>query len=424
MHVKTVLLIVALLLGGGALYAWNSFGADTPNLVASGKAAPSDRPANAAGNAQAAKNQPLPPGPVAGYPAGDDRPGSSSPVRVSVTPVRKGEVPIYLSGLGTVQGYYTINIKAQVDGVILKMPFKEGQDVKEGDTIVLIDPQTYQAKLDQATAQKQRATVQLENAKANLWRDEELLKHEFSTQKMADQQRMLVGQYSAEIAQYEAEMKYWQAEVDYTNIRSPINGRIGIRNVDPGNLIRAQDNITIVTIVQLQPISVIITVPAKELARHDVTPGLTELGVTAYAENGITPLDHGTVNTINNMVDQSTGTIKLKASFNNEHYKLWPGDFVDCRIVVDKRIDGLTVPTASVHQGPKGDFVWVIKPDNTADVRPVRVRQSIGGTSLVDGNLDAGDNVVLDGYPRLQIGSRVEITPQTTDVGSRSSATE
>ena len=338
--------------------------------------------------------------------------------------MRKGEVPIFLSGLGTVQGYYTVNIKAQVDGVILKMPFEEGQDVKEGDTIVLIDPQTYQAKLEQATAQKQRATVQLENAKANLWRDEELLKHEFSTQKITDQERMLVGQYTADIAQYDSEMKYWQAEVDYTNIRSPINGRIGIRAVDPGNLIRAQDNTTIVTVIQLQPISVIITVPAKELARNDVSLGIADLPVTAYAENGITPLDRGKVHTVNNTVDQTTGTIKLKASFNNDQYKLWPGDFVDCKIQVDKRPDGLTVPTAAVHRGPKGDFVWLIKPDNTADVRPVRVKQSLGGTSLVEGNLQAGDNVVLDGYPRLQIGSRVDITQQTTDVGSRASAAE
>ena len=333
-------------------------------------------------------------------------------------------MPIYLSGLGTVQAYYTINIKAQVDGVILKMPFAEGQDVKEGDTLVLIDPQVYQAKLETAQAQKQRATVQLENAKANLWRDEELLKHEFVTQKLTDQERMLVGQYTADVAQYDADIKYWKAEVDYTNIRSPINGRIGIRNVDPGNLIRAQDNTNMVTVVQLQPIYVIITVPAKELARNNITLGQASLPVVAYAENGITPLGRGQVQTVNVSVDQTTGTVKLKASFDNEQYKLWPGDFVDCKIQVDKRSDGLTVPTAAVHQGAKGDFVWVIKPDNTADARPIRVKQSLGGTSLVDGNLRAGDNVVLDGYPRLQVGSRVEINQRATDVGSRASATE
>jgi membrane fusion protein, multidrug efflux system len=354
----------------------------------------------------------------------DGKPTGSDVTRVVVTQVHQGEVPIYLSGIGTVQGYYTVNMKAQVDGVILKMPFAEGQDVKEGDTIVQIDPEVYQAKLETAQALKERATVQLENAKANLWRDQELLKHEFSTQKQTDQERMLVGQYTADIAQYDADIKYWQAQLDFTNIRSPINGRIGIRNVDPGNLILAKDNMTMVTVIQLQPIYVIITVPAKELERNGVSLGLANLPVTAYSENGIIPLGTGQVQTVNNQVDQTTGTIKLKASFNNEQFKLWPGDFVDCRIVVDKRNDGLTVPTAAVHQGPKGDFVWVIKPDNTADLRPIRVRQSLGGTSLVDGNVQAGENVVLDGYPRLQVGSRVEISPQATDVGSRTSATE
>lgn len=436
MRVKIVLLIVALLLGGGAIYVLNANGGVPAQWLEAGRAATSERagePNTTAAPAAENAKTPLQSGAASSIQTGvasrflasrSDQPANSAPIRVVVTPVHQGEVPIYLTGLGTVQAYYTINVKAQVDGVILRMPFQEGQDVKEGDTIVQIDPQTYQAKLETAQAQKQRATVQLENAKADLWRDEELLKHEFTTQKMTDQERMRVGQYTADIAQYEADMKYWQAEVDYTNIRSPINGRIGIRNVDPGNLIRAQDNTTLVTIVQLQPLSVIITVPAKELARNNVSLGLTDLPVTAYAENGITPLDRGTVHTVNVQVDQTTGTIKLKAVFDNKQYKLWPGDFVDCKIQVDKRNDGLTVPTAAVHQGPRGDFVWLIKPDNTADIRAVRVRQSIGGTSLVDGNLQAGDNVVLDGYPRLQIGSRVEITRQGTDVGSRASATE
>jgi multidrug efflux system membrane fusion protein len=414
MRVKIVLLSVVFLLGGGAIYLLH-----TGDGVELSRAATSDLPATGTTEASGSDAEKSPTQPAAlARVRSDAMPAGSNPIRVVVTPVHQGEVPIYLSGLGTVQGYYTVNIKAQVDGVILKMPFEEGQDVKDGDTIVLIDPQTYQAKLETAQAEKQRATALLENAKTNLWRDEELLKRDFATQKQTDLERMRVGEYTAEIAQKDADIKYWQAQVDYTNIRSPINGRIGIRNVDPGNLIRAQDNTTLVTIVQLQPISVIITVPAKDLARNNVSPGLTDLPVTAYAENGITPLDRGRVHAVNNAVDQSTGTIKLKASFDNAKYKLWPGDFVDCRIMIDKRNDGLTVPTAAIHQGPRGDFVWVIKPDNTADVRAVRVRQSLGGTSLVDGNLQKGENVVLDGYPLLQIGSRVTIN------ASRASATD
>ncbi|MGO9698662.1 MAG: efflux RND transporter periplasmic adaptor subunit [Xanthobacteraceae bacterium] len=355
----------------------------------------------------------------------ENTPADAKPVPVVAATVHQGSVPVYISGLGTVQALYTINIKAQVDGVILKMPFAEGQDVKEGDTLVLIDPSVYQAKLEQAQAQKQRATAQLENAKTNLWRDEELLKHDFATQKQTDQERMLVGQYTADIAQYDADIKYWQAELAYTNIRSPINGRIGIRNVDPGNLIRAQDNnTTLVTLVQLQPISVIITVPAKELARNKVSLGLVNLPVTAYAENGVTPLGHGQVHTVNVEVEQTTGTIKLKAEFNNEQYKLWPGDFVDCKIVVEQRDNGLTVPTAAIRHGPRGDFVWVIQPDNIVAIRPIRVRQTVGGTAVIDTGLDANEKIVLDGYARLAQGSRVEIVPPRSGDGSRVSRVE
>ena len=155
----------------------------------------------------------------------------------------------------------------------------------------------------------------------------------------------------------------------------------------------------------------IITVPAKELARNKVSLGLTSLPVTAYAENGVTPLGRGQVHTVNVEVDQTTGTIKLKAEFNNEQYKLWPGDFVDCKIVVEQRDNGLTVPTAAIRHGPRGDFVWVIQPDNTVAIRPVRVRQTVGGTAVIDTGLDANEKIVLDGYARLAQGSRVEIVP-------------
>jgi multidrug efflux system membrane fusion protein len=419
MRVKVVFLIAALLLGGGAAYVWNTSEFAAGDWVQPGRAATRASVPRISGDKTSPEAATL-----QHFSAPVDRSKGSGVTRVVVTPARKGEVPIYLSGIGTVQAYYTVNIKSQVDGVILKMPFDEGQDAKAGDPVVIIDPTTYQAKLEQAQALKARATVQLENAKTNLWRDEELLKHSFATQKQTDQERMLVGQYTAEIAQYDADIKFAQAQLDYATIRSPINGRIGIRAVDPGNLVRGGENITLVTIVQLQPISVIITVAAKELARHDISLGLTSLPVAAYSENGVTPLGRGEVRTVNNTVQQTTGTIQLKASFANEQYKLWPGDFVDCKIMVDKRNDGLTVPTAAVHAGPKGDFVWLITPDNTAAIRPVRVRQSIGGTSLIEGNVQAGDSIVLDGYQRLLVGSRVEIAPEGTDVGSKMSSTE
>ena len=411
MRTRAFFLLSAAIFVGGGIALWTGAGRLPADWVESGQAATrSDQRPQSSSSAGQRSSQPIP--------------ADAKPVPVVAATAREGTVPIYISGLGTVQAFYTIKIKAQVDGLILKMPFNEGQDVKEGETLALIDPSVYQARLEQAQAQKQRATVQLENAKTNLWRDEELLKHDFATQKQADQDRMLVGQYSADIAQYEADIKYWQAQVAYTNIRSPINGRIGIRHVDPGNLVRAQDNTTLVTVVQLQPISVIITVPAKELARNNVSLGQSNLPVTAYAENGITPLGRGEVHAVNVEVDQGTGTIKLKASFNNEQYKLWPGDFVDCKIVVEQRRNGLTVPTAAIRQGPRGDYVWVIQPDNTVAIRPVRVRQTVGGTAAIDSGLEANEKIVLDGYARLAQGSRVEIVPPKSEDGSRVSRVE
>jgi multidrug efflux system membrane fusion protein len=412
MRVKILLLIVAVLLGGGAAYVWKA-GSTWEEWGNFAQAAIASR------FSEARTGQ--------GAEAADIRNSTDASVRVPrvvVTPVRKGDVPIYVSGLGTVQAYATVNVKAQVDGVIQRMPFTEGQNVKIGDILVAIDPQMYQAKLDQAKAEKEKANVQLANAKANLWRDQELLKNDYATQKQTDQDKMLVGQYTADLAQAEADIAYAQTQLDYTVIRSPVNGMIGIRNVDSGNLIRAADNTTLVTVVQLEPISVIVSVPAKELRQHNIALGRADLPIFAYAENGITPLGRGTVDTVNNTVDQTTGTIKLKASFGNAEHKLWPGDFVDCRIMVDKHPNGLTVPTAAIHHGPRADFVWVITPEHTAALRPVRVRQSLGGTSLIEGNLQAGDNVVLDGYQRLQVGSRVEIASDAANAEPRVSSTE
>lgn len=421
MRVRLILLAGALLLGGWGIYVWKG-GASPDGFVELGKAATSERFPEAGTGKTPPQTAAL--GPSEPSTAAEGKSGGSAVARVVVTPVHKGEVPIYLSGIGTVQAYYTVNISSQVDGIIQKMPFQEGQDVKIGDTLVVIDPTTYQAKLDLAKAQKERASVQLENAKTNLWRDEELLKHEFASQKQTDNERMLVGQYTADVAQYDAEVKFAQAQLDYATIRSPINGRISIRNVDPGNLIRAGQYTTMVTVVQLKPISVLITLAAKELERHGIALGVTKLPVFAYAENGVTPLGRGEVEAVNVSVNQTTGTIILKASFPNEQEKLWPGDFVDCRIIVDKQNDGLTVPTASVRQGPKGDYVWVVTPDNTAELRPVRVKQSLGGTSLVVGRVQEGDKVVLDGYQRLQSGARVTIVPEGSEVGSTVSRTE
>jgi membrane fusion protein, multidrug efflux system len=351
------------------------------------------------------------------------RPMRPDVVPVVVAPVKKSEVPIYLSGIGTVLAYNTVEVKSQVDGVIKGVNFQEGQDVKIGDPLVLIDPQIYEAKLEEAKGLKAKAQALLENAKSNLWRDKQLLAKDFATQKQTDEQTALVGQYTAEIAQYDGQIKYAQAQLDFATIRSPINGRTGIRKVDPGNLIRSADNTNIVTITQLQPIYVIITVPAKELESYSISPGLSTLAALAYAENGVTLLGRGQVQTINNMVNTPTGTVNLKAAFANEQYKLWPGDFVDCKIIVEKRRDGLSVPTAAVRHGPKGDYAWVVLPDSTVEMRRIKVKQTVGDRTVIDLGLQADEKVVTEGYYFLQVGSHVEVvTKGTGDKSEVSSA--
>jgi membrane fusion protein, multidrug efflux system len=360
------------------------------------------------------------------FPSSPSNAGAERPeiVRVVAAPVVQTTVPILLSGIGTVQAYNSIDAKAQVDGVILRLNFDEGNDVKIGDPLVTIDPTPYEARVLQWQAAKQRATAQLENAKANLWRDQQLLAKDIATQKQTDAETALVGQYTADIAEAEAQIKFAQIQLDNTVIRSPINGRTGIRHVDAGNLIRAADNTNIVTVVQTMPISAIITVPAKALAQAGISSGMSDLPVTAYEQDGVVLLDRGKVQTINNIVDPATGTIKLKANFPNEKSKLLPGDFVDCKIVVETRHDGLTVPSVAIQHGPKGDFVWVVRADSTVEPRPVRVKQTLSDTALIDRGLQVDETVVAEGQYYLRSGTRVEIVPELQSDRSEIPATE
>jgi multidrug efflux system membrane fusion protein len=338
--------------------------------------------------------------------------GRGQAVRVVAAPVTEATVPILLSGIGTVIPYNSVDTKAQVDGVIIRLNFVEGDDVKIGDPLVTIDPAPYEARVLQWQAKKQRATAQLENAKVNLWRDQQLLAKDFATQKQTDAETALVGQYTADIAEADAQIKFAQNQLDNTVIRSAINGRTGIRRVDPGNFIRTADNENIVTVVQTQPISVIITVPATALAQSGVSSGMVELPVSAYAQDGATLLDRGKVAVVNNVVDPSTGTIKLKADFPNARNKLWPGDFVDCKVEVESRHNGLTIPAAAIGHGPKGDFVWLVNEDAIAEPRPVHVKQMMNDVALIDRGLHADETVVTEGQYYLRSGSRVEIVPE------------
>ena len=335
-------------------------------------------------------------------------------VSVSVDVARKDTTPIFLSAIGTVQAFNTVSVKTQVDGQITAILFKEGQDVKAGDKLAIIDPRPYQARLDQQTAARMRDQALLEGAGLDLARYVELAKKGFATQQQVDQQKAQVGQYQGSVLNDEAQMDYARTQLGFTAITSPIDGRVGIRQVDIGNFVRAADGATIVVVAQLRPISVIFTVSADAVARSRLSLGSMHVPVVALAQDDTTELDHGLVEMADNLVDPTTGTIKLKASFPNEALTLWPGNFVNGRLIVETRHDGVTIPSIAVRHGPRCDFAWIIRPDNTAATRCVTAGQAFAGRTLIEKGLSVGDRVAVDGQYRLEEGSKVEIARPST----------
>jgi multidrug efflux system membrane fusion protein len=333
-------------------------------------------------------------------------------VPVVVAAARTEDVPIYLSGIGTVQAYNTVNVQTQVDGQISQILFREGQDVKAGDKLVIIDPRPYQAQLQQQIAARLRDQALLQGARLDLVRYAELVKKDYATQQQVDQQQAQVGRYQGAVLNDEAEIAYAQTELGFTTITSPIDGRVGIRQVDVGNFVRAAQGTTIVVVTQLRPISVIFTVSAAAVERSGLDLGIAHVPVIALAQDNTTELDRGTTDVVDNMVDQTTGTIKLKASFPNDALKLWPGNFVNGRLIVDTRRDAVTVPSVAVRHGPRCDFAWIVRPDQIAVTRCVTVGQTFADRTLIEKGLAKGTKVVVDGQYRLDEGSKVEITPR------------
>jgi multidrug efflux system membrane fusion protein len=340
---------------------------------------------------------------------------AATPVRVGVGSVRAEDVPILLSGIGTVQAYNTVNVKTRVDGEIARVIFQEGQDVKAGEPIVIIDPRPYEAQLQQQEAMRLKDQALLDSATQDLQRYQTLAKTSAVSQQLADNQRWLVDQYRAQVQNDVAQIYYARTQLDYATIRSPISGRMGIRLVDQGNIVKAADNATIVVITQLQPISVVFTLAAASVAQARLTLGQAHVPVMAFAADDVALLDRGTVDLVDNQVDQTTGTIKLKASFPNAELRLWPGDFVNGRLVVDTRRQGLTVPTAAVRHGPRGDYVWVVRGDNTVQARAVSAGQRTSGRTLIERGLRRDEQVVTEGHFLLEDGSHIEIVK--TDPG-------
>ena len=323
------------------------------------------------------------------------------------------DVPVFLHGIGTVQAYNSVAIKSRVDGQIVKVEFKEGQDVKDGDLLFQIDPRPYQAALEQAQAAKQKDEAQLAGAKLDLERYSKLLGTGYQTRQSYDNQTALVAQLQAAIRGDEAQINTAKINLGYTDIRSPIDGRLGARLVDKGNIVHANDNTALVMITELKPIFVSFTLPQETLDDVHVQNEQAPLVVRAYSGDGKKQLAEGRLTLIDNMIDQSTGTIHLKARFDNEDERLWPGEFVSLRVVLSTRRGVATVPQQTVQQGPSGHYAYVIKPDNTVERRSVEVASIQDGIAVITKGLAANEQVVVDGQFRLTEGARVNPTAAT-----------
>ncbi len=327
--------------------------------------------------------------------------------------IRRRDLPVYLNGLGKVQALNTVTIRAQVDGKIVQVNFREGQDVRSGDILMQIDPRPYQAALDQVVAKQNQDQAQLGYAQKVLNRDTGLFGKKILDQQSLDLQQSTTAQLEALVKADEAAVASAKVQLEFTNIISPIDGRVGLRLVDQGNIVHASDQAGLAIIAQLRPISVVFTLPESNLREINQRIGTNAKtytpAVVAMDRENNQALDQGELGAVDNQIDEATGTIKLKAVFRNQQLDLWPGQFVNARLLVDTRRQGLTLPSNAVNQGPNGDFVYVIRPDLTAEVRAVKVGISEGGLTLIEKGVAEGENVVIDGQYLLKSNARVRI---------------
>ena len=334
-------------------------------------------------------------------------------VPVTTGPVEKADFPVYLTGLGTVQGFNTVQVRTRVDGQIDKVAFKEGQIVKEGDLLVEIDPRPYQAALDQAKAKKVQDEANLANADLDLQRYTKL--GEFATRQQTDTQRSTVAQLTAQIAADAAAIATAQTQLDYTQVQSPISGVVGLRQVDIGNIVNASTQTGIVTVAQIEPIAVIFTAPEEQLPYINEAQAANPLKVIAITTDGKKPLAEGTLSVINNQVDTTSGTIRLKAVFANKNHALWPGQSVSTRLLVKTLKDATVVPDDAIQHGTDGLYAYAVSQDNKAELRKVKVSQSIDGRSVVDTGLSPGEQVITAGQYKVQPGTLVSTAVASSD---------
>lgn len=329
------------------------------------------------------------------------------PIPVGVAIVKQGDFNVYLDGLGSVQAFNTVSLKTRIDGQIMQVNFREGQDVKKGETLLVIDPRPYEVALAQAQANLQKDEAQLTNAKAQYDRNRVLYEQGVIAKQELDTLQASFGTFEGTIASDKAAIKNAELNLTYCYIKSPIDGRIGLRQVDPGNYVTGAGGTALLVITQLHPIAVIFTIPQDQLqqVRDHMRQG--SLDVDAYSSDDKTKLSSGKLLTIDNQIDATTGTVKLKAVFDNPDNNLWPNQFVNAHLLLETRKNAITAPAAALQRGPDGTFAYVVDANNTVQMKPLQVALTQGSTAVVTSGLQAGDKIVTDGQEKLQVGSRV-----------------
>src|ERR1700756_3051108 len=345
------------------------------------------------------------------YPKAKAAPAPPPPVPVVAGTVTQHDVPIYLSGVGTVIAYNTDIVRAQIQGQIISINFTEGQTVHAGDLLAQIDPRPYQALIDQYTGNLERDQAQLKNAQANLTRYTTLGDKGWATPQLVETQQAQVGELQAAIKSDQALIDAAKVQLSYTRLTSPIDGVVGIRQIDVGNIISPSNTNGLVVVTQLDPISLIFTLPETSLPQiqQQEQKTKTPLKVLAFNQDNTIKLDEGALGLVNNEILQTTGSIQLKANFDNKAKLLWPGELVNARLLVDTRHNGLTVPAAVVQQGAKGPYAYVINSNGTVATRPIKVAQIANGQALIDSGLSANEQVVVDGQYKLKPGTHVTV---------------
>ena len=334
---------------------------------------------------------------------------ASRAIPVSVAPAQQRDIPIYLEGLGNVQAYYTVTIHSRVDGQLMQVHFREGQHVRKGDELALIDPRPYEVQVAQAEATKYKDQANLENARRDLQRYADLYKQGVIAQQQYNTQESLVAQQEGLVRADDAQINNAKLNLTYCHIKSPIDGQVGLRLVDPGNMVHASDPNGLLVITQLQPISVLFTLPEDNLQMVIQHMKGRSLEVQAWNRDDTQQIADGRLETIDNQIDPNTGTVRLKAIFDNRDNALYPNQFVNARLQVYKRQNAITIPAAAVQRGAQGTYVYVVKQDNTVESRSVKVALTEGLVAVIDSGLQSGEQVVTDGQEKLQPNSRVDV---------------